>query len=71
MIDRFGRAYELGVASRFYLLHRTTSMLHMGPLGVSMFRHGRMSLRPNRIRRIEQLQAIIAKARELGAGGAS
>ena len=65
-VDRFGRSFELGLASRFYLLHKPASMLRMGPLGVSMFRHGRVSLRPTRIRQLEQLRAIIAKAKALG-----
>ena len=38
----------------------------MGPLGLSMFTRGRMSLVPKKIKNIEQLQAIIKKARELG-----
>ena len=66
-VDRFGRSFELGLASRFYLMNKPASMLRMGPLGLSMFKHGRMSLRPTRIRQVQQLQAIIRKAKELGA----
>jgi hypothetical protein len=38
----------------------------MGPLGLSMFTRGRMALVPTKIRNLEQLQAIIKKAKELG-----
>jgi hypothetical protein len=38
----------------------------MGPLGLSMFTRGRMALVPKKIKGIEQLQAIIHKARQLG-----
>ncbi len=65
-VDRFGRSFELGLASRFYLLHKPASMLRMGPLGLSMFKRGRLTLRPKRIRQIRQLRAIITKAKELG-----
>ncbi len=41
-------------------------MLKMGPMGLSMFTRGRMALVPTKIRQVEQLQAIIKKAREIG-----
>jgi heterodisulfide reductase subunit C len=65
-VERFGRSFELGLASRFYLTHRPASMLRMGPLGVWMYQRGRIALRPTRIRNIAQLRAIIRKAKELG-----
>jgi len=66
LLDRYGRSFELGLASRYYLFNKPMSMLRMGPLGLRMFTRGRMSLRPSRIRQLDQLQAIIEKARELG-----
>ncbi len=66
LLDRYGRSFELGLASRFYLFNKPWAMLKMGPLGLSMFTRGRMSLIPSKIKRIDQLQAIIRKARELG-----
>jgi len=66
LLDRYGRSFELGLASRYYLFNKPLSMLKMGPLGLRMFTRGRMSLRPSRIRQVEQLRAIIDKARELG-----
>jgi heterodisulfide reductase subunit C/quinone-modifying oxidoreductase subunit QmoC len=56
----------LGLASRFYLFNKPLAMLKMGPLGLSMFTRGRMALVPTKIRNLEQLQAIIKKAKELG-----
>ena len=41
-------------------------MLKMGPLGLSMFTRGRMALIPTKIRKLDQLQAIIQKAKQLG-----
>jgi len=68
-VDRYGRSFEFGLASRFYLTHKPSSLLRMGPLGLSMFHKGRMSLTPSRIRQIRQLRAIIDKAKELGQHG--
>jgi heterodisulfide reductase subunit C len=65
-VDRYGRSFELGLASRYYLTQKPISLLRMGPLGMSLFKRGRMSLVPTRIRGIKQLQAIIKRARELG-----
>jgi heterodisulfide reductase subunit C len=66
LLDKYGRSFELGLASRYYLFNRPLAMLRMGPLGLSLFTKGRMSLVPTRIRHLDQLQAIIKKARELG-----
>jgi heterodisulfide reductase subunit C len=66
-VDKYGRSFEFGLATGYYLLHRPLSMVRMGPVGVQMIAKGRMALLPTKIRRIGQLQAIIKKARELGA----
>lgn len=66
LLDKYGRSFELGLASRYYLFNRPLAMLKMGPMGLSMFTRGRMSLTPTKIRNVDQLQAIIRKARELG-----
>ena len=67
LVEKYGRSFEFGLASRFYLFNKPIlSMLKMGPMGLSLFTHGRMSLIPTKIRQLEQLQAIIAKAREIG-----
>jgi heterodisulfide reductase subunit C/quinone-modifying oxidoreductase subunit QmoC len=66
MVDKYGRSFELGLASRFYLFNKPLAMLKMGPLGLSMFTRGRMALVPTKIKNLDQLQAIIQKAKELG-----
>jgi heterodisulfide reductase subunit C len=67
LLDKYGRSFELGLASRYYLLNKPFAMLKMGPMGISMFTRGRMALLPTKIKKIDQLQAIIKKARELSA----
>ena len=66
LLDKYGRSFEFGLASRYHLLNRPFSMLKMGPMGASMFTKGRMSLTPTKIKNVKQLRKIIAKARELG-----
>jgi quinone-modifying oxidoreductase, subunit QmoC len=66
MVEKYGRSFELGLASRFYLFNKPLAMLKMGPLGLRMFTRGRMALIPTKINRVDQLQAIVAKAKELG-----
>jgi len=66
LLDKYGRSFEFGLASRYHLLNRPVAALKMGPMGLSMFTKGRMSLTPTKIKNVKQLQKIIAKARELG-----
>jgi heterodisulfide reductase subunit C len=65
-VDKYGRSFEMGLATRYHLLNRPLAAMKMGGMGMSMFRRGRMALTPSKIRNIAQLQAIITKARELG-----
>lgn len=66
-VNNYGRSFELGLATRYHLRHHPLSAVKMAGLGLGMVRKGRMDLTPKRIEGIEQLQAILAKARELAA----
>ena len=66
-VDKYGRSFEVGLALEYHLLNRPLKALGMGPMGAKMFLRGRMGLLPTKIRKIDQLQAIIRKAKELGA----
>jgi heterodisulfide reductase subunit C len=68
-IDRYGRSYEAGLATGYHLLKRfkPLQMMKMGPMGMKIFARGRMAILPTKIRQVEQLQAIIRKAKELSA----
>jgi heterodisulfide reductase subunit C len=75
-VDKYGRAFEVGIATRYLMLNKPMSGLKSMGMGMSMFARGRLALRPAKIRQTAQLQAIISKARELGkqekrSGGAS
>ena len=66
-VDKYGRSFEFGLATSYHLLQRPLRMIQMGPMGLQMFTRGRMSLLPTKIRQVGQLQAIIRKAKEIGA----
>jgi heterodisulfide reductase subunit C len=66
-VERYGRSYEAGLATGYHLLKRwkPMEMMKMGPMGIKIFLRGRMAILPTKIRQVEQLQAIIRKAKEL------
>ena len=67
-VDKYGRSFELGLATSYHLLNRPLQAMKMGPMGFAMFSRGRMSLTPSKIKNVGQLQAIIRKAKELSSG---
>ena len=64
-VERYGRSFELGLATRFNLRHHPLSLPGMAPMGLNMMRKGRMDLTPTRIHGLDQLKRILAKAKEL------
>jgi heterodisulfide reductase subunit C len=66
LVERYGRSYEFGIATLYLALHKPLSALRMGGMGFSMFTKGRLAILPTKIRQVEQLQAIVKKAREIG-----
>jgi heterodisulfide reductase subunit C len=66
LLDKYGRSFEIGIALKYLLLKKPFSLLRMGPMGMGMMARGRMSVLPTKIKNVEQLQAIIQKARQLG-----
>lgn len=69
-VENYGRSFELGLATRFHLRHHPLNAVKMAGFGLGMLRKGRMDLTPKRIKGINQLKAILARARELERGGA-
>jgi heterodisulfide reductase subunit C len=65
-VESNGRSFELGLATVHHLRHRPLNAMSMAPMAIGMLRRGRMDLTPTRIKGIKQLQAILARAKELG-----
>ncbi|MBK9325226.1 MAG: 4Fe-4S dicluster domain-containing protein [Thiobacillaceae bacterium] len=67
-VEKYGRSFELGLATRFNLRHHPLSLAGMAPLGLGMLKRGRMDLTPHRIDGMAQLTAILDKAKALEGG---
>jgi heterodisulfide reductase subunit C len=67
LVEKFGRSYEIGLAIGYHGLNRPFQAMKMGPMGLQMFARGRMAILPTKIRQVDQLRAIVKKAKELSA----
>jgi heterodisulfide reductase subunit C len=63
-----GRVYELGMMIKLFLKTNPFSALKLAPVGMGLFFHGRMPLKPTRIKGIKEFKAIMDKAKKLGGG---
>jgi heterodisulfide reductase subunit C len=66
-VERYGRSFELGLITRYYLRHRPLDAAKMAPVGMGLLRRKRIDLTPHKIRQLDQLKAILAKAEEIDA----
>ena len=67
MVENYGRSYEFGLATRHYLKHYPLRLPGMAPMGLGLLTKKRMDIQPHKIEGIDQLQAILNKAKELEA----
>ena len=65
MVENFGRSFELGLASFHYIKHFPLRLPGMAGMGLGMLTKHRMNLVPKRIKDMEQLTAILEKAKTL------
>ncbi len=65
MVETYGRSFEMGLASRHYLKHFPLRLPGMAPMGWGMLTKGRMAIRPKRIKNMDQLKAILNRAKTL------
>lgn len=65
MVEKYGRSFEFGLATRHYLKHQLTRLPGSAPMGLGMLTKKRMSVRPHQIEGIEQLNTILNRAKEL------
>ncbi len=61
----YGRVFEMGVMIKLFLKTNPLSALKLAPLGLGLLLHGRMPLKPTRIKGTRELKAILDKARAL------
>jgi heterodisulfide reductase subunit C len=65
MVEKYGRSYEFGLATRHCLKHAPLRMVGMAAMGLGMLKKGRMSMKPRTIKGMDQLTAILNKAKEM------
>jgi heterodisulfide reductase subunit C len=65
MVENYGRSYEFGLATRHYLKHFPLRLPGMAPMGLGMIAKGRMAMKPNKIKNMNQLKAILQRASQL------
>ena len=65
LVEKYGRSYELGLATRYHLMHHPLKMVSNGDLGFQLLRKGRLSLKPESIQNMSQLSAILEEAKRL------
>ncbi|MBA7571714.1 MAG: heterodisulfide reductase [Dehalococcoidia bacterium] len=61
-----GRVYELGMMIKLFLKTNPFAAFKLAPVGMGLFFHKRLPLKPSRIKGMSGLKAILNKARELG-----
>jgi len=64
-VENYGRSFEFGLATRFYLQHQPLRLPGMTGMGLGMLTKKRMSVTPKKISGIEQLKTILEKAKTL------
>lgn len=73
-IRSYGRVHELSMMAGFYrsilpyLVTHPVVAIRLLPLGLTLFRHGRLPLMPKKVKGSEELSQIIRKFREVRSG---
>jgi quinone-modifying oxidoreductase, subunit QmoC len=66
IVSKYGRNREFELLVRFTLATNPLGGIASAPLGLALFKTGRLPLGGKKVRNIESLRKIIAKAQELG-----
>jgi heterodisulfide reductase subunit C len=64
-VNRYGRNHEILLLTRYYLRRNPLELLRLMPLGISMWRKGRVSLLPSKIKGIKTIRQILGAAKAL------
>ncbi|SYZ73410.1 conserved hypothetical protein [Candidatus Zixiibacteriota bacterium] len=63
-VYKYGRNYELGLGIRYFLSTDFVKLFSNMGYGLSMIRRGRLGLVPKKLKRVNQIRAIIEKANQ-------
>ncbi len=65
MVEKYGRSFEFGLATRHYLNHFPLRLPSMASMGLGMLTKKRLKMKPKKIRQMKQLTAILDRAKAL------
>jgi heterodisulfide reductase subunit C len=65
-INGRGRVFELGMMMKYYLLTNPLAALKLWRVGLQLFLHKRMPLKPANIKGAKELAKVLSKYREIG-----
>jgi len=71
-INSYGRTHELGMMMKYYTSAiikgkiNPFSLFKMLPVALKLFTHGRMAIKPKKIKGIDQIKTIVERAKALG-----
>lgn len=65
-VYKYGRNYELGLGIRYFLKAGIAKLFGNTGVGLAMITRGRMGIFPQKIKKIDEVRAIIDKANQLG-----
>lgn len=66
-VERYGRSFEFGLATRYHLSHHPLKAFQKRGLAFKMMRKGRLSRSPTKIRNMPQLTSILNEAKRIAA----
>ena len=66
VVNERGRNFEPELLIRYYLKADPMAMMEQAPLGLKLLRRGRMPLRGEKIRGLDQIHSIVAKTQDMG-----
>jgi len=64
-VENYGRSFELGLATRYHLTHKPLKKTNLASFGLGMLTKDRLALRPEKIKNMKQLRAILQKAKSM------
>src|SRR5271157_2908885 len=65
VVNRYGRSHEMLLLLLYYLRRNPLALLRLLPLGVAMFRRGRIALFPSKIKGIQTIRQMLGAAKAL------
>ena len=65
VVNRYGRNHEMLLLLLYYLRRNPLAMLRLWPMGIAMWKKGRISLWPEKIKGIETIRHMLEAAKAL------